>query len=252
MKENSKVSIITPSYNSEMYISETIEAIINQTYRNWELLITDDCSSDNTKEIVRNYQENDSRIKFFQLKKNLGAGIARNNSIEKARGRYIAFCDSDDVWKPDKLTKQIEFMERNALAFTYGAYQKMNKEGKKGAIFYPPECISFKDLLKTCSIGCLTAVYDIDKLGKMFMPSIRKRQDYALWLEIHKKIKCSKGIVDEPLAFYRVRSNSISSNKLKAAQYYFRVLKEYGDVNFVQSFYYFFYYIIKGTLKYFK
>lgn len=247
-----KVSIITPTYNSERFISETIEAIQAQTYKNWELLITDDCSTDTTLKVVKKYAEEDSRIRFFKLPTNQGGGVARNNSIKEAIGRFIAFCDSDDVWVEDKLEKQVAFIQKNKLAFTYAAYQKMDENGNKEGIFFPPPKITFIDLLKTCSIGCLTAMYDTEKIGKVYMPLIRKRQDYGLWLEIHKKIKFSEGIVEEPLAYYRVRANSVSSNKLKAAKYHFRVLRECGGVSFFKASYYFVYYFVNGLIKYLK
>ncbi|QXP74532.1 glycosyltransferase family 2 protein [Tenacibaculum sp. AHE15PA] len=255
MKDNiniNKVSIITPSYNSEEFISATIEGILNQTYTNWELLITDDGSTDKTIDIIKEYQQKTTKIKLFQLEKNGGAGIARNNSIKNASGRFIAFCDSDDVWKYDKLDKQVNFMLKNNLSFTYSAYQKMNEQGVKGAKIFPPKKTTFNSLLKSCTIGCLTAIYDTNVLGKRYMPTIRKRQDYGLWLTIFKDIKHTEGIYDEVLAFYRVRSNSISSNKFKAAVYHYRVLRECGEVSFLNSIYLFLHYSIKGLFKYFK
>ncbi|CAL2077271.1 glycosyltransferase [Tenacibaculum dicentrarchi] len=249
---NNKVSIITPSYNSEKFISETIEGILNQSYTNWELLITDDGSTDKTIDIVKEYQKKTDRIKLFQLEENGGAGIARNNSIKNATGRFIAFCDSDDVWKSDKLEKQLSFMLKKDLSFTYCAYQKMDEKGVKGAEIFPPQKTTFNSLLKTCTIGCLTAIYDTDRLGKRYMPTIRKRQDYGLWLTIFKDIKHTEGIYDEVLAYYRVRSNSISSNKFKAASYHYKVLRECGEVSFIKSVYYFIYYSINGVVKYLK
>ncbi len=138
------------------------------------------------------------------------------------------------------------------LAFSYAAYQKMSEEGEKGTIFYPPKKICYKDLLKTCSIGCLTAMYDVEKLGKMKMPSIRRRQDYGLWLKIHKKIGFSEGIDDKVLAYYRVRAESVSANKFKAARYHFKVLKKYTELNYLQVYYYFIHYAFNGILKYFR
>lgn len=249
---NPLVSIITATYNSEKFIAQTIQAIQQQTYTNWELLITDDCSQDNTISIIKEYQKSDNRIFLFRLEKNAGAGIARNNSIQKAKGRFIAFCDSDDIWLSNKLEKQVDFMLTNNLPFTYGAYQKMNEKGEKGTIFYPPQEISYQDLLKTCSIGCLTAIYDTEKIGKMYMPSIRKRQDYGLWLLIFRKIKKTKGITNIPLAYYRVRAKSVSSNKIKAAIYHFKVLKQCGKVNTFKALYYFLHYAIRGFFKYIK
>ena len=128
MKDYGLVSIITPSYNSAEFISETIESIIAQTYTNWELLITDDCSTDNTSEIVNKYIRKDNRVKFFQLPQNSGAGVARNNSIKEAKGRFLAFCDSDDAWYPNKLEKQLSFMLENEYAFTCTSYDCYNED----------------------------------------------------------------------------------------------------------------------------
>jgi glycosyltransferase involved in cell wall biosynthesis len=245
------ISIITPTYNSSQFIRETIDSIINQTYAYWELLITDDCSTDDTWNILNEYIKKDNRIKIFRLDKNSGAGISRNHSIEKASGRYIAFCDSDDVWIPEKLEKQISFMQQNKLAFTYSAYQKITETGELKGVINPPLEISYTDLLKTCSIGCLTAIYDTYKIGKIYMSKIRKRQDYALWLNIFKKINKTKGL-NEVLGYYRICKKSISRNKTKAAYYHFRVLREVGNISFIKSCYYFIIYLIYGIIKYLR
>ncbi|UNY97889.1 glycosyltransferase [Zhouia spongiae] len=245
------VSIITPTYNSLEYINETIESIINQTYENWELLITDDCSADGTWELLKEYAEKDSRIKIFQLEFNSGPGVARNNSIQNASGRFISFCDSDDVWKPNKLEDQIKFLSDNDLPFTYSSYQKMDENGNLGGIINVPEKLSFNDLLKTCPIGCLTAIYDTEKIGKVYMPIIRKRQDYGLWLKIFKEIRETRGM-QEVLAYYRVRTNSVSSNKLRAAKYHFKVLRTVAKVPFIKACYYFVLYAFSGLFKYLK
>lgn len=243
------VSIITPSYNSSKYIEETIRSVQSQTFKEWEMIIVDDCSTDNTIDIVEQFILSDNRIKLFENNTNLGAAETRNLAIKKSKGRYIAFLDSDDVWLPNKLEKQLLFIEENNLSFTYSAYYKIDEEGNKKGVFYPPKEITFENLLKTCSIGCLTAIYDTNKLGKVYMPNIRKRQDYALWLIIFRKIQKTKGIVDQPLAYYRVRRGSISSNKFKAAIYHYKVLRNYGSINFIKSIYYFVFYLIKGVAK---
>jgi len=248
---NFKTSIITPTYNSYLYIEETIHSILNQTYKNWELLITDDCSTDGTWELLLKYQKQDDRIKIFRLEKNLGPGVARNNSIKHARGRFIAFCDSDDQWKIDKLEKQINFLTTNDLAFTFSAYQKIDEKGEKGGIVKIPEDINYNHLLKTCPIGCLTAIYDTDKIGKIYMPEIRKRQDYGLWLKIFQIIGSTKGI-NESLAYYRVRPNSVSSNKFVAAKYHYKVLRQVGKVPSFKAWYYFLHYVLNGVFKYLK
>lgn len=251
MSRHSKVSIITPTYNSHQFIEATIQSILNQTYTNWELLITDDCSTDGTWELLQKYQRQDERIKIFKLKRNSGPGIARNNSIKHAQGRFIAFCDSDDQWKPEKLEKQVEFLTTNNLAFTFSAYQKIDEKGEKGGIVNIPNEVNYNHLLKTCPIGCLTAIYDTDKIGKVYMPEIRKRQDYGLWLKIFQIIGSTKGM-NENLAYYRVRSNSVSSNKFTAAKYHYKVLRQVGKVPLIKAWYYFLHYALNGVFKYLK
>ena len=250
--ENKLVSIITPSYNSERFISETINSIINQTYINWELLITDDCSKDNTISIVKSFQKKDSRIKLFVLKSNGGAGLARNNSIRNAKGRYIAFCDSDDQWKIDKIEKQLGFMDRLSLKFTYSSYDVVDEFGYFMSVIEAPKTISYKMLLNNNYVGCLTAIYDRKLLGNLYMNEIRKRQDWALWLHIMKMLKTTKGMSDS-LAIYRVRSNSISTNKVEMLKYNYQIYNIVLGYNHLLSFFlitnYIFQYLIK-KIKY--
>lgn len=241
------VSIITPTYNSEQHVEETLNSILNQSYSDWELLITDDKSTDNTWDILKRYSRLDKRIQVFQLDRNSGPGIARNNSIKAATGRYIAFCDSDDLWMPNKLETQIRFMEENKVHFSYGPYKVKNDQGIKG-IFYPPSRLNYRDLLKTCSIGCLTAVYDTSYLGKMYMPEIRKRQDYGLWLSILKKNDYAASYLDVE-AIYRVQNKSVSSNKIKAAQYQWKIYREIEKIGIIRSIYFMLHYAINGILK---
>lgn len=211
--KNDYISIITPTYNSELYISETILSIQNQTFTDWELIITDDYSSDNTVEVIQSFIKKDDRIRLYKLKSNQGAGVARNHSIKMAKGRYIAFCDSDDQWKKNKLELQINFMNHNDLVLSYSGYDVIDENGKKIRTVHPPKIITLKKILSNNYIGCLTAIYDSKILGKQYMPPIRKRQDWVLWIKILKKIKKTEGL-NTSLAIYRVRSNSISRNKL--------------------------------------
>jgi teichuronic acid biosynthesis glycosyltransferase TuaG len=215
---NCLVSIVTPTYNSELFISELISCIQNQTFQGWELLITDDCSTDNTVELVRKFIQTDGRIKLFQLSKNSGAGVARNNSIKEASGRFIAFCDSDDRWLPNKLEVQLQFLTNHKTAFTYSSYLTKDENFKETGRVNAPEEISYKEILRNNYIGCLTAIYDTKTLGKMFMPDIRKRQDWVLWINIIKRLGVVQGI-PEPLATYTIRKNSISSNKFNLVKY---------------------------------
>jgi len=246
------VSIITPSYNSEKYISETINSIINQTYTDWELLITDDCSNDNTINIVKSFQENDARIKLFILNSNGGAGLARNNSIKNAKGRYIAFCDSDDQWKSNKIEKQLDFMDRLGLSFTYSSYDVIDEFGSFKSVIKASKTISYKMMLNNNYVGCLTAIYDRKLLGNLYMNKIRKRQDWALWLNIMKKVKTTSGM-PESLAIYRDRSNSISTNKVEMLRYNYQIYNIVLGYNHLQSFFlisnYIFQYLIKKIKK---
>ncbi|RXJ95888.1 glycosyl transferase [Arcobacter sp. AHV-9/2010] len=246
--QNNLVSIITPSYNSSKFISKTIESVLSQTYKNWEMIIVDDVSSDNSNEIIESYIQKDSRIKLIKLEQNGGAAIARNRAIEEAKGRYIAFLDADDIWKDKKLEKQIEFMQRNDYAFTYTAYEKVDEHGKVFGKIGVPSKVSYNQLLKTCVIGCLTAVYDTEKLGKVYMPLIQKRQDFGLWLKILKKIDFAYGI-NESFAFYTVRDDSISANKKSAAQFTWKLYRDVEKLNLIKASYYFSHYAIRGVLR---
>lgn len=229
-----KVSIITPTYNSERFISETIEAIQTQTYKNWELLITDDCSTDDTVEIVKKYQKKDDRVKLYVLEKNGGAGVARNNSIGKATGRFIAFCDSDDVWKKNKLRKQVAFMLKTQCNLSFSSYDIVDESGNPKGRVKALGKVTYKIMLRNNYIGCLTAVYDTQKIGKVYMPTIRKRQDWALWLKVLRKGKVAYGL-EESLAVYRDRSNSISTNKLEMLKYNWSIYKDVEKFSFIHS-----------------
>lgn len=224
MKEE-LVSIITPSFNSAKYIKETIESIQAQTYKNWELLITDDCSTDQTVDIVQKYASKDSRIHLFSLKTNSGAGAARNNSIAHAKGRYIAFCDSDDLWDQDKLDRQIAFMNEKDTAFSYSSYNSMDeRSGARSTVEVPPT-LTLRDIIRCNQIGCLTAVYDTAKVGKIYMPLLRKRQDWGLWILVLQKCQKAYGIT-EALGTYRIRESSISRSKFNLVKYNMAIYEE--------------------------
>lgn len=242
------VSIITPTYNSEDTILRTIQSVLQQTYYHWEMIIVDDCSIDNTVKIVQQMQQEDSRIRLVELSSNSGAAIARNKGIEQAQGRYIAFLDSDDSWHKTKLTKQIAFMKQNNLALSYTAYNKVNEKGKFIQVVNVPKKVSYTDMLKYSRIGCLTAMYDTQLLGKVYMPLIRKRQDLGLWLRILKKIDFAIGFT-EVLADYTVRKDSISANKLGVATYQWRLYREIEKLSLLRTCYYFCHYAMHGLLK---
>ena len=234
------VSVIMPTYNSSCFLADSIESILNQTYKKIELLITDDCSSDkNTINLLRKYEKEDDRVKIVFLHENMGPGYARNNSIERAEGQYMAFCDSDDRWREDKLECQIEFMKRNNISLCCSSYIICDGDNKEKGINVAPKVISFSMMKRDNKVGCLTAVYDIKLLGKKyFMPTIRKRQDWALFLSIIKDCKKAYGI-QEPLAYYRLRGNSVSSNKFSLIKYNLMVYRQILGFNGVKSALYF-------------
>ncbi|EFE7730845.1 glycosyltransferase family 2 protein, partial [Escherichia coli] len=239
---------IMPSFNSEKTIQAAIESVRAQTYSSWELIISDDNSSDSTVEIVEKNVLYEPRIILIQHSENRGAGFSRNDAISKARGKYIAFLDSDDIWHEKKLEIQIRFMSERKLALSYTQYQKINMEGVKGKIIIPPGVTSYSELLKSNVIGCLTAVYDQEILGKMYMPLIRKRQDMALWLDILKKIEFAY-CVPEVLAFYREGHNSLSSNKIKILSSQWDFYRGHLKFGIFRSAYYFSFYVFKALKK---
>jgi glycosyltransferase involved in cell wall biosynthesis len=243
-----KVSIITPSHNCSAFISETIQSVLNQSFSDWEMIIVDDCSTDNSVEVIQSFVELDSRIKLIQLSENSGAAVARNRAIEAAQGRYIAFLDSDDLWLPYKLEKQLAFMQSNDYPFSYAAYDKIDENGQVFGHIGVPEKVCYSDLLKMCSIGCLTAMYDTAYFGKVYMPLIRKRQDLGLWLRLLKRTDYAYGL-NETLAQYRVRTDSISANKANAAKFTWRLYRDVEGLNLFKASYYFSHYAVRGLLR---
>lgn len=242
------VSVITPAYNAEKFIGDAIESVLAQTYAHWEMIIVDDCSTDETAKVVEQYS--DKRIRFIQLKTNSGPAIARNTSIQNAKGRYIAFLDSDDMWQPEKLEKQLAFMRRHDIAFSYTAYENMGEDGKSlGTVVPVLEKANYDKLLKENVIGCLTVMLDLLKVGPVEMVNIRTRQDYVLWLDICKRGFLAYGL-KEVLAKYRVVENSISSNKLKMARQNWKVYREIENLNLIKSVWYFTHYMYYKVKKY--
>lgn len=240
MDSNELVSIITPCYNSSKYIGQMIESVIAQTYTNWELLITDDCSTDNSREIVEEYSKTDPRIKLFKLETNSGAGVARNNSIDKAQGRFIAFLDSDDMWKPEKLEKQLAFMITNGYQFTHSYTQVVDENNNVVGLNKKPDRVSFKSTRIINYIGTSSVIYDTKDIGKIYMKPIRRRQDFALWLNILQKTKYAY-CIPEPLFIYRYAPNSLSSNKFKLLKYHVQVYEQalgYSKIHAYALFYF--------------
>ena len=213
-KLNPLISIVLPTYNSEKYISNTIKSIINQDYRNWELIITDDCSTDNTYDIINEYSKRDLRIKLFKLKKNSGAAIARNNSLRNCLSKYIAFIDSDDTWIKEKLRLQINFMQKNNIPISFTSYKLIDEYGKYlNKTINAIKKINYDGYLKNTIIGMSTSMINTSITGPIEFKDIRTRQDTYLWITLLKKGFIAYGI-ESDLANYRVRKNSISSNKI--------------------------------------
>nr|WP_297456517.1 glycosyltransferase family 2 protein [uncultured Halomonas sp.] len=242
------ISVIMPAFNSERFIVSSIESVQRQSFPDWELVIVDDCSTDQSFSIIEEMSQADSRIKLLRLDANGGAAVARNAGIQHAQGRYIAFLDSDDTWLPYKLERQLEFIRHKKAAFVFSAYRKVDDKGNDLGIVGVPEKVTYHKLLKSCVIGCLTVMYDTHALGKVEMPLIRKRQDFGLWLRLLKRADYAYG-QNEVLAEYTVRVDSISFNKKSAASYQWKLYREVERLSLLQSCYYFAHYAALGMLK---
>ena len=233
-----KVSVVICTYNGERYLREQLDSILAQTYPVFEVVVQDDCSTDGTVEIVQQYVDRDPRIKLFRLERNSGAGVCRNRSIQEAQGRFIAFCDSDDCWKPEKLERQLAFMEKMNCALSYTAYMTCDENSHIMGIVVGRKKETFFSMTCDDGIGCLTAIYDTQKVGKIFMPDLRKRQDWGLWLKVLEKCRVAYGMKD-PLAVYRIHSTSISRNKFSLIQYNLNVYKTVLRYSVLKSYLYF-------------
>ncbi|MED2872949.1 glycosyltransferase family 2 protein [Bacillus thuringiensis] len=245
------ISIVIPSYNASSFIKETIQSVQSQTYTNWEMIIIDDVSKDNTRELIKEEIKKDGRIQLIELQENGGAAIARNIGINNAKGKYVAFLDSDDLWLPEKLEKQLEFMQNNDIAFSFTSYQIMNQDGTlTDKVVHVPEKINYNGLLKNTIIGCLTVMLDIEKLGRVQMPNIRTRQDTATWLKILRQGHYAYGL-DEVLSKYRKVENSISSKKFKMAKMNWKLYREIEELSIPKSAWCFINYALNGVVKHF-
>ena len=203
-----------PSFNTGKYITETIESVLAQSYKNWELIIVDDCSSDNTDEIVSTYLSDD-RIHYLKNEKNSGAAFSRNTALREAKGKWIAFLDSDDLWMPEKLEKQLSFMKSNGYFFSYTDYEEIDVDGKQtGVRVTGPRKVTKTGMYNYCWPGCLTVMYDADEIGLIQIENIKKNNDYAMWLKVCKKADCY--LLDEYLGKYRKgRAGSVSTHSIK-------------------------------------
>lgn len=245
-----EVSIITPCYNSARYLHETINSVLNQTFKDWEWLITDDLSTDNSVEILKNIS--DPRIKLIEAKKNGGAGIARNLSLKEAKGRYITFLDADDFWEPDFLQEMLDFMKRENTELAYSNYARCDENLKqKIADFVADKEVTFNNLLKTCRLSLLSSMYDSARVGKEYFPEKSKREDHIMWLNLLKKIPLGKPL-PKTMAKYRMHAASISRKKTNIMKDQYLVYKDFMGFSTTKSWYYTINWAINGFMKYSK
>jgi len=243
------ISIIMPTYNSEGYVLKTVQSVINQSYQNWELIITDDASTDNTVALLKNTFVREDRIKIYTNEINQGAAITRNNSIKKAQGRYIAFLDSDDFWFPKKLEIQLNFMKNNNCDLSYSSFIVVDEKGKQKGYVEADKQVTYKSLLKQNTVGFSTMMYDTKKIGKVYMPLIRKRQDWALLLKIMKQENVMALGIKTPLTQYTLRKGSISSNKIRIIKHTWLVFYKIENMSKIKSTYHFILFLYFYFLK---
>jgi glycosyltransferase involved in cell wall biosynthesis len=245
------ISIVTPVYNSSHYIKETIASVLEQTYSYWEMIIIDDFSDDESRNIIEDYVKKDKRIKALYNEKNIGTAQSRNRGIKLSKGKYIAFLDSDDTWLPKKLERQLKLMKEKNIPMSYVAYYTMDHKNTITAFHPVEEQVSYTKLLKNPSmIGTLTMIYDTEKLGKFYFKNIG-HEDYIVKLKILKKIDFAVGI-NEPLAKYRIHNNSLSSNKIHAAKWVWNIYRDIEKLSLIKSLFYFLHYIYYSFTKYKK
>ena len=229
------ISIITPNYNCGDYISETIESVLLQTYSNWELIIVDDCSSDDSYKIALDYAKKDSRIKVIRNETNLGTAISRNKALDIAKGDYIAFLDSDDLWEKDKLELQLNFMQENNCDFSFSQYDLIDEKGlslnKTAKVI---KHLTYSKYLHHCFTGCLTVMYKIEIAKELRSFNIRSNNDYGLFLQVVRKSKKAMGI-NKVLAHYRIRQSSISRKKVKKIKPFFELMWKHLHIPFLYA-----------------
>ena len=227
-----------PSYNTGRFIAESIQSVLAQTYTNWELIIVDDASTDNTDEVVENLKchcERSEAISYLKNAQNSGAAVSRNRALAQAKGKWIAFLDSDDLWVPEKLEKQLKFMVENGYAFSYTRYEIMDEGGKSlGILVGGPKCITKTGMFNYCWPGCLTVMYNREVVGDIQIADIRKNNDYAVWLKACRKAHCY--LLPEQLASYRKRGGSISNHShIALIKWHYKLYREAEGLNSVIS-----------------
>jgi glycosyltransferase involved in cell wall biosynthesis len=247
---NALVSVIMPAHNAGPFLEPALRSALSQTYAELEIIVVDDASADGTAATAAAIAASDPRVRVIRFATNVGPARARNAGIESATGRYVAFLDSDDVWLPEKIARQIAAMQSAQAALSYTACRKIDEESRAGAVIPVPASVDYGRLLHTNVIVCSSAIYDTARIGKVYMPDIAKRQDYGLWLNILKARQGGVVVgINEPLVLYRVRSDSVSSNKLNAARYQWRVYRELERLTLWRSAWYFVHYAFHGFVK---
>lgn len=242
------VSIIMPAFNSSKTIRDSINSVISQTYQNWELLVINDCSSDNTAEIVSEYA--DDRIKLIDKKKNEGVALARNSGLDLAGGDYVAFLDSDDRWLPNKLELQLDLIRNNDIDVVFGSYYRFNDFGTLNIVSVPSGIKKYDDLIKGNFIGNLTGLYNFSKFNKIRQKKIGA-EDFLFWLEIFADTQVKGLGVKEPIAYYRVaeKGKSLSGNKFKSAIWTWNIYYNHLKLGLFKSLYCFGFYIYHALMK---
>lgn len=244
------ISIVMPAYNSAEFIAETLNSVCQQTYANWELLITNDCSTDNTADIISQFQQQEKRIKLFHNPANSGPAVARNTALKQIKGSFLTFLDSDDLWLPEKLELQLEFMLKNSYSFTNTSYRRFISLEQLGRRVEAKPIVNYSQYCKNTSIMTSTVMIDLRKTGKIKMKDVFY-DDLALWLELMRKGHTVRGL-QKDLARYRVRSGSISRNKLRSAYNVWDTIYRIEGNNLIRSSWYFFNYLSNMVIKFSK
>ena len=241
------VSVVMPAYNCEELLAESIRSVIAQTYNNWELLVVDDASSDKTQSVARKLATEEQRIRVIALSENGGVANARNVAMRAARGQYLAFLDSDDLWLPGKLSAQIEFMSRHQIGFSFSRYRRLKSDGSLEGIVRIPDRVAYNDLLKGNVIGCLTVMLDRNKIPPFTMRAIG-HEDYLAWLHILKGGHVAWGL-QKDLARYRVSPESVSGNKQRSALWTWRIYREIENLPLTKSLWCFVNYSVRSLYR---
>lgn len=248
--EPNLVSIITPVYNASRYIEETIQSVMNQTYQQWEWILVDDASEDESVALCQKYAELDQRIRIIELESNQGAAVARNKGLSHAIGQYVAFIDSDDVWFPTKLERQLAFMDENDYDFTYTNLSRISIEGEIiQASTKIPASLNYHQLLKNTAIACSTVVIDRNAVGDFRMPNVRRGQDTATWLMLMRERNVIAYGLNEVLNLYRKVPGSISSNRMTALKRTWNVYRNVEKLPLLSATYYFVHYVINALIR---